>query len=1032
MGMQNRIRAALIAALSVLTAAPATAQQWPPTFPANTVFGRLGITAGPGQAIPFNIFAARIAPAVITVLGAVNGIMKADGAGHISAATAGTDYQVPSANLTALLALSSTGFPVRTGSNTWAQRTIAGTTSQITVTNGDGISGNPVLSFPTAMSGSGITWTGGTFSGVTLSGTTTGPGGTTISSAGNVNVGAGTGAPTVTVNGASSGSGGGPALFFGFGGSTTAGVGGYSAIAGGTFNKDLLIYQSSGANNIVFRSGAADRLLIDPSGNFGFNTTTPTTFVSGTLSQSVNIAGGIAAGAAGTGSLILADTTAASDRKVVQLRTISGLVELRSLNDALSSVPFSFLTASLATGKLTFPNTLAFTGIPTATTPGCLSNDASGNISGGAPCSGTGFPSGGVAGDLPFYTAASTGTVTKSPEANILPLGGDPTGSSTSTAAAVLAYGYSKRIVLPPAAGGTTATYKFVTAVTFPSGTELIIPCGVTIKPNSTIVVRNNGVTKGGQCQIADTSAGGIVYLGRDVRADWWPSTGSDDALAINAADASTTDAASQSADGTETIIRLSCKAYTAKTAIILNASSTNPQKLVGCGSESTTITGTSAGTFSTNAILTQNGKTAGGGTDLMNFTWRDFSVTSQSADQNITCVRLGTSGNAIRSYTKNVISRVKISECRTGLGWYNTRLMRLDDVWISVHGETTGTATAILMDHVDDSQFNGDSDFYGGQYVCTGSDTSGGGGYGLRMKSERVGSNHSGIRFHGSVFYNCNKMVYGTWALTGTMGDHWFSGGVQCELCGNIADYSGAAAASFTGAISTTTLTMSAKASGVLVAGQTILGSGITTGTTISGIGTCGGTSPTLPCTATVNNSQTVGSEAMTSAKTKSGVLLRFDDIYVTGSGTAQSKFRFSGYGAADEVVDILVHNVRIRSGGGCATCRFVNIENGANLNITGNQIISFEGTGSNPNELINLYNTRKTTVVSNTVDADGISGGVPYLVTSASGGIGSNDIVVTGNNARLAVSAPWNNANSAANRCISNNLPSVAADCP
>ena len=48
----------------------------------------------------------------------------------------------------ALEALAGVGFATRTGASTWAQRTITGTSQQITVTNGDGTGGNPVISLP--------------------------------------------------------------------------------------------------------------------------------------------------------------------------------------------------------------------------------------------------------------------------------------------------------------------------------------------------------------------------------------------------------------------------------------------------------------------------------------------------------------------------------------------------------------------------------------------------------------------------------------------------------------------------------------------------------------------------------------------------------------------------------------------------------------------------------------------------------------------------------------------------------------------
>jgi len=69
------------------------------------------------------------------------------------------------------------------------------------------------------------------------------------------------------------------------------------------------------------------------------------------------------------------------------------------------------------------------------------------------------------------------------------------------------------------------------------------------------------------------------------------------------------------------------------------------------------------------------------------------------------------------------------------------------------------------------------------------------------------------------------------------------------------------ASAVSFTGAISGTTLTISAIASGQILVGDAITGAGVTAGTVITGFLTgTGGTG-----TYSVNNSQTVGSEAMT-----------------------------------------------------------------------------------------------------------------------------------------------------------------------
>lgn len=52
-------------------------------------------------------------------------------------------------DLAALEDLTSTGFAVRTGTDAWAQRAIAGTSGRITVTNGSGVAGNPTVDLAT-------------------------------------------------------------------------------------------------------------------------------------------------------------------------------------------------------------------------------------------------------------------------------------------------------------------------------------------------------------------------------------------------------------------------------------------------------------------------------------------------------------------------------------------------------------------------------------------------------------------------------------------------------------------------------------------------------------------------------------------------------------------------------------------------------------------------------------------------------------------------------------------------------------------
>jgi len=65
--------------------------------------------------------------------------------------TIGTDVQQYDVDLAALAANSGTGFISRTGAGTVSSRTLTGTANKVTVTNGDGVSGNPTLTLPDAL-----------------------------------------------------------------------------------------------------------------------------------------------------------------------------------------------------------------------------------------------------------------------------------------------------------------------------------------------------------------------------------------------------------------------------------------------------------------------------------------------------------------------------------------------------------------------------------------------------------------------------------------------------------------------------------------------------------------------------------------------------------------------------------------------------------------------------------------------------------------------------------------------------------------
>jgi hypothetical protein len=116
---------------------------------ADAAAGRATLVAAPAAA-KYIVQTADTELSAEQALGALaTGILKnTTTTGVLSIAAAGTDYQGADATLTALAGYNTNGLLAQTAADTFAGRTITGTANKITVTDGNGVAGNPTLTIP--------------------------------------------------------------------------------------------------------------------------------------------------------------------------------------------------------------------------------------------------------------------------------------------------------------------------------------------------------------------------------------------------------------------------------------------------------------------------------------------------------------------------------------------------------------------------------------------------------------------------------------------------------------------------------------------------------------------------------------------------------------------------------------------------------------------------------------------------------------------------------------------------------------------
>lgn len=254
-------------------------------------------------------------------------------------------------DLQAIAALTGAGILVRTADNTWSLRTVTGTANEITVTNGDGVLGNPTLSLPSALTFTGKTVTGGSYTGATITNSTYN-GNTWTAGTGVLTLGAGKTATisnTLTFTGTD-----GSSVAFGAGGTVVYTSNNLSVFAATTsLQLKNIISDETGSGALVF---ATSPTLVTP--NLG----TPS-------SVTLTNATGLPLGTGVTGTLLAAQFPALTGDITTTAGALATTIGANKVTNAKLATMAAYTIKGNATGSSATPTDIDISALTTKASP---------------------------------------------------------------------------------------------------------------------------------------------------------------------------------------------------------------------------------------------------------------------------------------------------------------------------------------------------------------------------------------------------------------------------------------------------------------------------------------------------------------------------------------------------------------------------------------------------------------------------------------------------------------------------------------